>query len=58
MITITKATECMICKRIIFNEDMVLINNGFICENCCMEIAMAKIVKIEANVFYNPLGKK
>lgn len=52
MLIITNETPCMICKKNISNGEMVLLNNGFVCDDCCYEIACNKIactniVKIE-----------
>lgn len=46
MIKITKETQCMICKTMTNDGQMVLMSNGFICMNCCMEIATSELISI------------
>lgn len=54
MLTITNETPCMLCQNMISDGSMILMEHGFICENCCNEIASSELVNIEAgedNIF-------
>lgn len=44
---ITKETVCMICRKMISDGSMVLIKHGFVCEECCMELALSEVVDIK-----------